>query len=370
MRLSDIDIRILHLVELQPTITTQELARRAGVSWITADRHLKKLRKEGVLSDPVAVFDPSALGLQRHVVLMGAGTEEQLRGLEVACDLHPYTHYRARVYGPFPGLFSQFDVPPGSTALLEEFLQGLSDLGLAESTVVRASTGHRAHSPTNLEAFDLKTRTWEYSWEEWGRAIASADPTLPPRPSPRPDSLSLSEVDLEILRALTANANIPQSELQRELSLSQSTTSRKVLRIMREFIESVRAQIDRAQFDVVSTKLLYAPGVDEATCGRVFNAFSSPSVPPFPLAIDLLEGGDIMVWGRMPPSHEHSLFYTLWQHLPRLRVFTVDTVGQHSCMYWFYPKNYDTSQQAWRADHDWMVDTPLSALETKLRRSG
>ncbi|NWF96625.1 MAG: winged helix-turn-helix transcriptional regulator [Candidatus Thorarchaeota archaeon] len=364
MVLSDTDLKLLHLLETSPTISVRELAHRAGISWITADRHLRELRENGVISDSVAVFGPSRLGLDRLSVLLKAGRESQVRQLESACDAHPYTHYRSRVYGPYAGLFAQFDIPHEGVAMLKRFLTELQDGGVCERVTYLRSMDYRRSTKTNPELFDPTTLSWTYSWDKWERDITAARTELPQgSPRRRLHELGLTRVDLSLLEELTKNASVSQSVLEKKYGLSQSTVSRKLIFLRENVIESVRAQIDRSRFDITSTKLFYSPRVPDDDRAKVYNAFSAPSAPPFPLSIDLLEGGGVILWGRMPPSYEHGLFYLLWSRLPEIQVFTMDTVGSHSRMYWFYPDNVDFERNTWKYDEDWMFKKPLSELQ-------
>ncbi len=368
MTLTELDLRILQLIELKPTISVREIAEKANTSWITANKHIESLKKSGVLSNPVAVFNPSRLGLVRVIVLFKAHTKNQLNGIEVACDVHPYTHYRSRIYGPFTGIMAQFDIPTKGLDKLYQFLDKLKEIGVCDDVFYHLSNGYRTSTTTNLEFFDPQSMSWNYDWATWRKVIISASTILPVQKERPPETLDFGPADLIILRELTSNATIPQSALQKKLGLSQSTVSRKVINIMSNYIESIRAQIDRSQFDVTSTKLFYSRNPDEGRRNQLFNAFLEDFAPPFPLSIDLLSDSGVVLWGRMPPSHEHNLFYTLWENLPNLQVFTMDTVRKHSCLYWFYPDNFDTEFKTWRSGVEWLVDNPLEELDETLKR--
>ncbi|MEM2143133.1 MAG: winged helix-turn-helix transcriptional regulator [Candidatus Thorarchaeota archaeon] len=362
--LSELDLRLLHLIEMDPTISIRELSTRASTSWITANRHLQMLRESGILSHPTAVFNPSAIGLERYVVLAHATDIAGLELLERACDAHPYTHYRSRIYGPYPGLFAQFDIPPEGSRLLRRYFEILQREQACVGMALLRSEGFRESTRTNQELFDPHTLSWNYDWAHWDEDIDSASDVLPQPATRRSLSeLRLTRVDLEILAALTANADISQEELMNRFGLSQSTVSRRLIFLRENVIESVRAQIDRARFDIISTKLFYAQRCSEAARAKVFNAIKAPSAPPFPLSVDLLDGGGLVLWGRMSPRHEHSLFYVLWRRFPEMQVFTMDTIRDHSRMYWFYPDNVDPETNSWKTDEDWMLNQPLSALE-------
>lgn len=362
---SELDLRLLQYIELNPTISVRELAKKVKISWITAQRHFKELKNEGILSDPIAVFNPSSIGLDRHLVLFKTQDEQQLEQLEAACDAHPYTHYRTRIYGPFSGLFSQFDVPPKGSNNLERYFASLKDEGVFENLIHHTSLNYRRSTKTNLELFRADTHSWRFEWNAWLKDIDSASEQLPSSDDKRElGDLKLDHCDLEILRDLTANASISGADLEKKYMLSQSMVSRKLIFLKENVIESVRAQIDRSRFNIISTKLFYIPEAPDKNRARLYNAFSAPSAPPFPLSIDLLEEGGVILWGRMPPLFEHGLYYLLWSMLPSLQVFTMETSGGHSRLYWFYPENLDPTTKDWRTDDDWMLTSPLQELRS------
>ncbi len=364
--ISELDLRLLQIIELRPTISVSDLAAKANTSWVTAKKHLQDLKTDKILSNPIAVFDPSKLGLDRHIILFKAKNEAQLKNLELACDLHPYTHYRTRIYGSYPGLFAQFDIPEKAERNLRKFLQTLKTLGLSDGHTKSKSTGYRKSTITNLKLYDSHSMSWKYDWNQWSTIISDASDSFPSL-AKKNDSIAIlpSRVELEILKQLTANADITQNALEKKLSLSQSTVSRKMIFVRENFIESIRAQIDRSRFDISSTKLYYASVASDENRAKIYNAFQSPFAPPFPLSIDLLDGGGILLWGRMPPSHEHNLFYTIWKRIPSLQVFTMDTVRDHSRLYWFYIENVD-SEGRWKIDDDWVLNEPIYALKEKI----
>ncbi|SDW21136.1 Lrp/AsnC family transcriptional regulator [Roseicitreum antarcticum] len=69
MRLDDTDRRLLRQFMAEPTLTTADLAMRAGVTEATCWRRLERLRKGGVLTGQQAVIDWRALGWAVEVSL-------------------------------------------------------------------------------------------------------------------------------------------------------------------------------------------------------------------------------------------------------------------------------------------------------------
>jgi Lrp/AsnC family transcriptional regulator len=67
--LDDTDRRILRLFQADPSISTAELAERAGVSAGACWRRLEKLRSTGVIKGVEAVIDWRALGYEVEVSL-------------------------------------------------------------------------------------------------------------------------------------------------------------------------------------------------------------------------------------------------------------------------------------------------------------
>ena len=69
MPVDDIDRRLLRQFQADPTLSTAELAERAGITPATCWRRLEKLRASGVLKGQRAVIDWRALGYVVEVSL-------------------------------------------------------------------------------------------------------------------------------------------------------------------------------------------------------------------------------------------------------------------------------------------------------------
>ncbi len=69
MRIDDTDRRLLRQLQAEPTLTTAELATRAGVTEATCWRRVERLRAGGVLRGQQAVIDWRRLGWTVEVSL-------------------------------------------------------------------------------------------------------------------------------------------------------------------------------------------------------------------------------------------------------------------------------------------------------------
>jgi len=62
-----IDIKIIDIVQRNANISSQELADQVNISKSAAWRRVQQLQENGVLSQPIALVDPQAVGLQLKV---------------------------------------------------------------------------------------------------------------------------------------------------------------------------------------------------------------------------------------------------------------------------------------------------------------
>lgn len=80
--LDDIDRRILRHFQLAPTLTTNELAERCGVTAATCWRRLEKMQATGVILGQEAVIDWAALGYAVEVSLRITLDKTQARAFD------------------------------------------------------------------------------------------------------------------------------------------------------------------------------------------------------------------------------------------------------------------------------------------------
>lgn len=80
--LDDIDRRLLRQMQADPTLTAADLAARAGVSALKAQRRLGRLQERGILKGQHAVIDWRALGYGVSVSLRITLDKTQARAFE------------------------------------------------------------------------------------------------------------------------------------------------------------------------------------------------------------------------------------------------------------------------------------------------
>src|SRR5690606_11999133 len=68
MKLDDIDLRILRVLQVNNRITSEELGNFAGLSPSACQRRIKRLRDEKVIEGDVSIISPRTVG--RHVTML------------------------------------------------------------------------------------------------------------------------------------------------------------------------------------------------------------------------------------------------------------------------------------------------------------
>lgn len=361
---SETDLRVLRFMQDKPRGSFAELGRELGVSPPTARSRVESLRDRGILRKNTADYSPEALGLVRFHALFKVSTTRNLENLEQALYIHPHTHYRGRLYGEGIGLLSQFDIPKQGKELLVTFFDRLANLGIIERYTLSRSTGIRASTTPNLDVWDPRNSSWEWDWRKWENALDNPDQSirlLEPKPSHEPfDPLTLS-----LLKALTTDADVKQSDLVAKLDASKSDISRKMKHVSEHLVSSIRANFDRRVFDLNSYKLIRVKANDIEQIHALVRTLCGPEPPPFLLNIDLVEDGFFMVTN-LPAFHESQLVYAIANRFSDLTLHTLDVVADAGFRYSFYEANYDFGTSSWKSSREYMLDHPLRELEKQM----
>jgi len=67
--MDNIDIKIIDIIQRNANISSQDLAERVSISKSAAWRRVQQLQNQGVISQPIALVNPSAVGLQLKVYI-------------------------------------------------------------------------------------------------------------------------------------------------------------------------------------------------------------------------------------------------------------------------------------------------------------
>lgn len=360
--LSSEDFAILLALESNPFMPMTELAILLGITRITAKKRVEDLKERDIIRTPIAIYNPQTLGLNRINVLAFVNTIEKLRLLELACDEHPYTHYRARFYGGQFGLFMQFDAPGNTTGLIDEFLQKLDKEGIISQYELFPSVGTRNDIYADLSRYNAKMSSWTFSWNDWFTTLDKENEGLPEKQEIVKKYSSFQESHFKILRMLTANASIKQTDIIEKLKLSRTQTHREYNFVMENYIERICFIYNREMFDLTETYITIGSNLGKSKAGQIFSAVKN-NPPPFRLALDLIENDKILLWGNMTPAQASSFAFSMWHTISSTQIYTLDT--KKSLLYWFYPNNFDFQNMDWKVSKDYLIKEPLSRTLSK-----
>ena len=170
--------------------------------------------------------------MNRLNVIAFVDSIEKLRKLELACDEHPYTHYRARIYGGQFGLLMQFDNPRKTNDLINQYLKKLQKENIISKYSLLPSIGIRNDIYADLSRYNAKMSNWNFSWDEWFGKITQETEKLPKTVKEATDYSKFLESHFKVLRLLTANASLKQIISQVAVLVLRGTDLRVINRLI------------------------------------------------------------------------------------------------------------------------------------------
>lgn len=340
--------------------TLEEIAAHVQMSKTTVASYLKWL--SGAKKSSKRYFrviphlDEDALGMHTVDVFFETPTNESLKAVELLCDEHPYTKYRARSYGGGSEVFAQFRIPKGSMHLLRRFL----DTSKKKSTfkdyrLLPTENTRTLFTVPQLEFWNIESFSWDFNWNKWLKQLSaiSIDPVEPPNGS-KIDLLSKS--DVSILSSISTNGiRRKQKDIMQELKgmgveFTSQEFSRRMQLLKEHFILQYHVYIDSDTFD------LYSNVVITANCDPDFSsAFQSLiKTRPFPFRTTLRMTDDFMFWYlRLPSGHLSKLLSILHENVENLRLSTIDY--EKTSVYGIWDEAFDEERNQWRTDPRFMM---------------
>ncbi len=356
------DFALLLALEANPSMSISELAERLKTSRPTVKKRLQLLKEQGIIKTPMAVYKPEALGLVRCSIIAFVNKLKNVEQLEVLCNNHPYTTYRSRLFGGNFGLFMQFDVPKQGEKKLEQLFKILEKKGLVSSFELYCSTGKKVRSFFNVEKFDLNTSTWDFSWKKWFMNLQRLETKKKLDTSIKTTyNGDIKELHLKILRDLTANASIKQTDLQKKYSLSKSEISRQYNHVLENYVETIRIIYDRFTFDLTETYLMVVENVSKPIMGKIYQHIKQ-SPPPFNFVFDVIGEDKFLMWISLSSAQANDLAFNTWELFEKSKIYVLSLRGKFSSVYWFYDENYDFSKNKWKDSDDYFILNPLKSI--------
>lgn len=363
-------LSLLIAIQEMPFGTLEKLAKKARVSKPTAAKRLRELqglRGGKSYFSVTPLLNYRSLGLEAVDVLLSTPDLKSMETLENVATNHPYTGYRCRCYGSSNGLFLQFRTPQGTTRLIRELIEHLSDKGLATDAKFLATGNERTiHTSLRIKGWDPNAMTWKFDWDKWFQKV--------PEPSEGTGGLSsepgsalrwLTKNDIHVIRELMNGARRKNSDVIKALSkrgvhITPQTFSRRLKTIEDECIEGYRVTFDPVAFDIYSNVIVFGSG----NAQHLDALRLKMEQDPIPFESTLRTTGENLFWFiRLQPTHLSPLFTNLFSNLSEMSVCIMDY--SHTFIYFLWPDTFNGDIGRWRTDPAFMVDDVLKASGVK-----
>jgi len=389
-------LELLRILENYPLLSYSEHAKMLNVSTQTLIRRVEKLQDEDILREVHSTLKPEKMELERYVVIFEIAEIDQLKQLELSCDIHPYTSSRNRLFGQFYGLFAVFDIPKGSKKHLESFLEFTLGREFCSHYQMYKSVGRRLFYPqpfhkniTNIEKFEIE----KYLSKQIDQETVAKEKDIS-----EDIVFELHPIQLLILRDITTNMRTPMSKLAHKYKsyleidekkerydslpkgfrpyieefFSDNRTEnaiyidfkKKYQRIINNVIEDYWWGVNRKYFEMFVRFTYIICDIDEAEKSRLFSLFREFR-PPFSIYIEDL-GKNIGLTFSLPPYYQIKVSYWIKRNYERFSVYLADSFGYNAVKYRFYVHNYDLKNRKWKEDKDWMLDGVVKGIQEKI----
>ncbi|MHA1864956.1 MAG: winged helix-turn-helix transcriptional regulator [Candidatus Heimdallarchaeaceae archaeon] len=373
------DYEILLLLQNEPTISFNQIAKKLGITPPTAKKKVESLKKRNIYRGKAVLYKPESLNLTRYFFILYTPSLESLQYLEAALKYHPYIISRTRFYGSRLGVFAQFNYPKEKTELLFAFIDALKKEGFVSSYLYYESLGSRRTMQIDLERLSLSSFRWTFDWEKCYSKLLTINPS--PLPSPSPSVLDkMKPVDFKILEILTRgkipkndggfDSEITQKKISNYLNIETTEIWRRYHFLQENVLSGYSSRFSREFFNINSEKIIFMTFKDETKLTRCFTLFTDEKEgPPFRYHIeayrDSKDRKQLILYVSLPQYHEAHLIYTL-SKTASLRVYNVDTIGKSSVSYSFYSEAFDFKKKKWKVEDQFVLDGPLKEIKEEL----
>ena len=158
--ISENDLKLLTALGRNPLGSIKALSEEVGTTAITTNKRLKQLFDSGILLNVSAEICPTAIGFEAIKFFLEVPFKN-IKAVEKAMDLHPYTRYRTRCLGALNGFYVTFNVPQGAVPFVVEFIERLEELRLVKRFRYRMFVGCWSVSETDYSYYSIEDDKWD-----------------------------------------------------------------------------------------------------------------------------------------------------------------------------------------------------------------
>ncbi len=357
---------LLFALQENPTASAVSLAKKINKTPPTARAWLDSLRKEQVYGGVQASLRVRRIGMEMDDFLLDVDSYSAVKKIERFCDEHPYTSYRARIFGgESQGLMLQFRQPDKARVHLLEALNLMKKKGvikgIRELPTLSAEYGSTYTRP-RLEAWDSERLVWNFDWDKWWKNAPTKVATIE-SVTDDIEKTELDKIDAKLLEEMTKNARRKNTQIIDAMGLDkdkmgvQQLISQKIKRLEEEVIESYRVVINWTYFDVYNTPFIIAKAEEDTTDRLIAHLTASE----FPFGSTIRKTTDGFVWSaRLASAHLSEMIALVWQLTKNYEVLMIDY--KHSELYGLWAETFDEKTNDWKTDREFCFIKPMKSI--------
>lgn len=343
---------ILSALGRDPKGSLSSLSREIGVSTTLLRKKIRELYLKNVLYGVSARINPFTVGL-KPVLVFADVASDKLQLFEKACDIHPYTHYRIRCFGPINGVFAAFTLPLNAAYMLVDLLQKLENMDVINDSIVETPISPTVGCETNFEFYN-PIFGWRFNWAEWAKIIDESEPLRLKNKTKNVLNL-LEESDMRILRELSKDIRRRKAEIARAANVKPYNLSRR-WRILEKLgvIQGYRVLVGMPLLQITSHAIIKC----ECSVEETMKIAAAVKKLPFQSTLFSIPKGFLLITTTTSLDFP-SLATTLRRHCRKMETFWCDY--RSSLRYYFYDAAFQNGR--WRDDLDFMVNSILEGLK-------
>ncbi len=352
MELNARALKILTVLGKKPTCTNLELAEACGISPVSAKKHLAALIASKVVLGVSAQVDNFAVGLEPIIVMAEVGPRNW-RIYEKALDFHPYTKYRIRCFGNCIGIFSLFAIPLHSGQHIVDFMERLKEKKVVQKYELVTPITNIETIETNFDYYD-PNKEWLFDWKKWENTLMNLKPQSLDGPG-QSVLHRLDSADMRILRQLSLDSRRKSKEIAEKAGVEPYHLSRR-RKVMENLgvIQGYRVLAGMHLLQLTSHAIINC----KCSIDTTYRVAAAVKMLPFQSTfIQTLQG--FVLYTTTTAIDFPILATILLEQCDSAEISWCDY--RSSFRYWFYDEPFKDG--AWKADHDYMVDTVISKLE-------
>lgn len=232
----DVDI-LGALDKLGGKSSTEELSQATGIPARTVRYRLQKMRDAGVLRSPRAFTHERKMGLGEAVLIVHT-TPGSNSILEKMFNEIRSIYFWSSTYGRYNGYVINCLYSLTTPSVPQRLVEAFQKEGLISDFYLFDVTDYE-HKYGDFKYLDPKLG-WQYDWSLWHkkikRTLKSKTPKIKSKCEENPSILEYDHNDYGLLRSIFDDALVPQKDLAKKFSLSETQVTKKIRRLENEGI--------------------------------------------------------------------------------------------------------------------------------------